>query len=450
MSICLRRAATLTTICLGLCLADCSGGETERRLTGADRHRLVESICAEIDRLYPHEDIALRTREGLLEEHRSGGFDSIDSPQAFASRLTESMEELSHDRHLDLYYNPTMAAELLARERAGDDAHAGPNPTEVERARWEHFGFKELKTLDGNVVYLDLRVFFAAQHAADTAVAAMDFMAGSSAVIIDLRRNGGGWDDMVTLLASYFVRTGESRVLSVTRSRLDDSYWASMLSSWVPGRKLVDIPVYLLISGSTASAAEAFASILDHVNDRVVLVGETTAGAENPVENVTLDHEFVLKIPCYEKIYFGTREGWEGKGIQPDIEVPAEQALETAHLHALRSLRQQHGSDEVAREMLEWAIDGLKANAEPFDVPLTVLETYAGRYRGARILLEGSELLLQFDGRPGRRLLAVNETTFVVEGRDDLRVRFVREDRRTMGFERMYADGYRALVAREQ
>jgi hypothetical protein len=428
------------------CIANGQEGTSEQ-LTGAKRERLIEAVAEKIDRLYPVEDVGRRTREGILGNLRSGRYDGITTGKEFAARLTADMEELSRDRHLDLYHDPTMAREILAREADGD-AQAGPNPTEIEHARWENFGFKELRILDGQVGYLDLRMFFAAKHAGSIAVAAMDFLSRSNAVIIDLRLNGGGWDDMVTLLAGYFVDIEESEVVAVSRYTPDESYFASMVSAYVPGEKLTGIPVYILVSGSTASAAEAFASIVKHLNEDVVLVGRTTAGAENPVEMFALDSEFVLKIPCYKKVYFGTRSGWEGKGIQPDVEVAADQALETAHLHALQTLRERL-TDDIAREKLQWGIDGRRAVVQPAEVFRETLESYAGRYRSARIALDGDELYVQFGDPPRRKLFAVSDDYFVVEGRDDLRLRFVSERGRVVALERIYSDGYRSLASKE-
>jgi len=416
-------------------------------LTAAERGELVEKVCKEIERLYPFEELGGKTRDGIRERLRSGAYDEVTSPDAFAARVTADMEDLSGDKHLDLYHDPVLAAEILAREGT-DDAQAGASPSQVESARWENFGFKAVRLLDGQVGYLDLRMFFAARHAGPTAVAAMEFLSASNALIIDLRRNGGGWDDMVTLLAGYFLDPQESEVVAVLQSTLDESYFASVVPSYVPGKRMADIPLYLLTSSGTASAAEAFASILKHARPDVVTVGQTTAGAESPVEFVALNDVFVLKIPCYRKVYFGTRPGWEGAGLAPDIEVPIDRALETAHLHALRALSERF-TDETAREKLDWAVDAYRAVLEPQAVARDVLESYAGRYRGARVFLDGADLFLQFDDRPKRRLVAISPDYFLVEDRDDLRLRFVREGGSVTGMERIYSDGYRALHPRE-
>ena len=416
-------------------------------LTAAERKALIKGVCSRIEKIYPFEEIGRTTREGLLRNYTAGEYDHVLSRAEFAVRVTADLEDLSRDKHLDLYYDPVLAAELIAREKAGNK-QVGETAAQVERARWENFGFKAIRMLDGQVGYLDLRMFYAAKYAGGTAAAAIEFLSGSKAVVVDLRLNGGGWDDMVTLLSSYFVDRNESEILAITQSTLDKSYYASVVPSFVPGKRLTGIPVYILTSSRTASAAEAFTSIVRHLNSDVVVVGQRTAGAENPVGVVALDSQFVLKIPCYRKIYFGGRLGWEGTGLTPDVEVSSDRALETAHLHALHTL-QSKLTDSLAQEKIQWAIDGYQAVLQPKTVELNILQSYAGRYGKAQVAIEGENLCVQFEHGPRKRLLPISANYFLIEGRDDLRLRFVTEHGRIIAIERIYSDGYRNLDMRQ-
>ncbi len=422
-------------------------GPQRSDLTPAERETLIKAVCARIERVYPVEEIGRMTREGLSRKLNAGEYDNVQSRAEFAARVTADMESLSRDKHLDLYYDPALAAEVNARQK--DRSKEGRvDPAEVESARWENFGFRELRMLDGQVGYLDLRTFFAARYAGATAVAAMEFLSGSKAVIVDLRSNGGGWDDMVTLLASYFADLDETRIAALTQSTLDSSYFASVVPSFVPGKRLTGIPVYLLTSSRTASAAEAFVSIVKSLNRDVISVGQRTAGAENPVGMLALDAQFVLKIPCYRKIYFGDRPGWEGTGLTPDVEVSSDRSLETAHLHALHEL-QRRLTDTVAQAKIRWAIDGYEALLEPKTIGLEILRSYAGRYYKASVVLEGQNLFVQFDDQPRKRLIPISSDYYLIEARDDLRLRFVGERGRITALERIYSDGYRSLALKQ-
>ena len=443
-SIC-RLSLTAPIGALLMMVSTAGSNAAEGTLKPGDVKAVVAQTCVEIARLYPVPELGKRTSAELTRRMGSGEYDGITLPARLAARVTSDLEAVSHDKHLELLYDPVMAAELA--HGGPSDAETGLTPSQIESARWENYGFKEVRMLEGQVGYLDLRMFFAPRYAGPTAAAAMGFLAGSKAVIIDLRRNGGGWDGMVTMLAGYFLDLKEAKLMALSRSTLDGSYFASVVPAYLPGPNLSEVPVYLLTSPVTASAAEAFVSILTHASPNVTVVGETTAGAENPVEWVPLKAGFVLQTPCYRKLFFGSRPAWEGTGLVPDIKVPADTAFDAAYQDALRMLSARL-TGTVAREKLRWARDDLRARRTPHVIARHLLSDYAGRYRGARVTLSGNALVVEFTGRPANRLLAINDDTFVVAERDDLHIHFVRKDGTVVGFERVYSDGYLAMHER--
>lgn len=58
--------------------------------------------------------------------------------------------------------------------------------------------------LNENIGHLDLRGFNQARRAGESPVAAMNFLTSSNAIMIDLRKNGGGRPSMIQLRSSYF------------------------------------------------------------------------------------------------------------------------------------------------------------------------------------------------------------------------------------------------------
>jgi C-terminal processing protease CtpA/Prc len=107
-------------------------------------------------------------------------------------------------------------------------------------------------------------------------MAAMNFLADSDALIVDLRDNRGGAPQMAALLSSY---------LFDERTHLDDIYDRRQNSTeqvWtfphLPGKKLTGKPLFVLTSTRTFSAGEQFSYDLK-VLKRATLIGETRAGA---------------------------------------------------------------------------------------------------------------------------------------------------------------------------
>jgi C-terminal processing protease CtpA/Prc len=146
------------------------------------------------------------------------------------------------------------------------------------------------------------------------------------AVIFDLRDNNGGAGDMVVLLCNHLL---EADLLLYTFAGRSDDAPTEMRSSTCDQHFGTAIPVYILTSENTWSAAEAFTYILQDF-DRAVVVGERTAGMANPSRTFTIAERFDLTVP-FLLIRYGKSGGtFAGVGVTPDIEVSSESALETA------------------------------------------------------------------------------------------------------------------------
>ncbi|HYJ86762.1 MAG TPA: S41 family peptidase [Pyrinomonadaceae bacterium] len=66
-----------------------------------------------------------------------------------------------------------------------------------------NFGFEKVERLNGNIGYMELDGFVTSELGAETAIAAMQFLANTDALIIDLRYNGGGVPGTAQLIISY-------------------------------------------------------------------------------------------------------------------------------------------------------------------------------------------------------------------------------------------------------
>ena len=113
----------------------------------------------------------------------------------------------------------------------------------------------------------------------------------------------------------------------------------SYSADYVPGKRSVDQPVYILTSGRTFSAAEEFTFDLKNL-ERATVVGDTTGGGGHTVASHMFDFDgfrIGIRLPFGRAYNPENDEGWEGVGVIPDIPVPADQALEVAQLDALRT-----------------------------------------------------------------------------------------------------------------
>lgn len=135
--------------------------------------------------------------------------------------------------------------------------------------------------------YLDLRRFVEPEFGGDALVAAMRLVAPALALILDLRRNGGGQPGGVKLLCSYLlgpepVHFCDFRWRVVGDGGDGGDATERVEQSWtlphVPGPRYgADRPVYVLTGPDTFSGAEAVAFCLQN-RRRATVVGERTGG----------------------------------------------------------------------------------------------------------------------------------------------------------------------------
>jgi hypothetical protein len=237
---------------------------------------------------------------------------------------------------------------------------------------------------------------------------------------VDLRRNGGG-NQMVNYVASYFLSDGTPQTWNYTRIMGDTMKNVSMP---VGGKKRLDIPVYVLTSGRTASAAEAFAFTLQSAG-RAKVVGGTSAGAGYNSMVFPLTDEMGLSISIGRAFYPTTGRGWEVTGVQPDIATPVEQALAAAHADALKTLAERE-TDPRHRQELAWTREVVEAQLHPVAVSPEALAAFAGTYGTRIVTVDGGQLLFQRRaGRPGEPMTAISATGFAPSPTE--RVEFVRD-----------------------
>jgi len=93
----------------------------------------------------------------------------------------------------------------------------------------------------------------------------------------------------------------------------------------------------VLTSKNTGSCAEEFAYDIQQLK-RGTLIGETTAGGANPGSMVRLSANFAAFIADGRAVNPVSKANWEGVGVKPDVSVPADDALSTAHVQAIEGL----------------------------------------------------------------------------------------------------------------
>ena len=271
---------------------------------------MIDALSRELQRTYVFPDKAAAMERQLRANLAAHKYDAIDQVSALARMLTEDLQAITHDKHL--------------RVRAGAPGPGGAGGA----GRQSTFG--ESRRLEGNIAYVEIRTFSeSADDARDRAEAVMGAAADATALILDVRANGGGRPEAVALVSSYLF--GDQPVhLNSLYFRPADRTDEFFTDPNVRGKKFgAAKPVYVLTSARTFSGAEEFAYNLQALK-RATIVGETTGGGAHPGGVVALPHGLSAFIPSGRAINPVTQTNWEGTGVKPDVAVAAPDALEKA------------------------------------------------------------------------------------------------------------------------
>jgi hypothetical protein len=311
----------------------------------------IESLASKLETKYTIPETGAKYASALRSNLAKGDYDQIGDSKALAERLTADLRSVAPDGHLRVEAVDSDAPTGDSSEHGGPDK--GPrvvvrrNPLNPTR-----FGppIADAKWITDGVAYIAFNLF----PGDDDTVAAVDqFMkshAGAKALIIDGRKHHGGGLEEMNVLFSYLFKEKTTLVdmdvsESVARQNgLPMGNSPTLINVKAPAgivrrehiaipnesdRRWNDTKVYYLTSSRTASAAEHLALAFKHTH-RATLVGETTAGGNHFGGFEPLGEGLAAFIPVGRTIDPDTGKDWEGVGIEPDVKVPADQALDTA------------------------------------------------------------------------------------------------------------------------
>jgi hypothetical protein len=381
---------------------------------------LVDSLANQINRYYVDRESAKKMSAHLRKRFLEGKYNGVRDPHLLAGLLTTDVLSVCRDEHFHVEYNPE-----LSNEAAGNIEDVPKMVSEklkMERAR--NFGFRKIEILNGNIGYLEITSFSRLnQYSRETADAALRMLGNASALIIDLRYGVGGSPDMVNhIMGKFFKDKVHTADIFIRSENATMTYWTTPDSTF---GNLSSIPIYVLTSYKTFSAAEGLTYQLQ-VLHRATIVGETTRGGAHTVTYRPLSSGFVTDIPFGRALDPATKQNWEGKGITPDIKVEAELALEAAEA-AYFEKAFAVAKDSAEKRTLRWQYDLLKSANHPYASDSVRLRSFSGRFGPYNISYKGGTLFYQKTGKARFPLVPMGETKMRPKGNDTFVVEFIRD-----------------------
>ncbi len=285
-------------------LAAMPAGAAEPTIGVKDAADIVRQISDLLQKNYPFPNIATAYTAALTTNMKAGRYNDLGAC-ALAERLTADLRAAHKDLHLEVNCHQGLVEAILNPK----EDESGPAHYVVDRVALDPT--LRMAYIKSPGPWSPTRDDF------ERIQNAMGMAAGARYVIIDITGNGGGSGDIGNFLASYFYPVGDDELMNVGLHR-DGVEEPEHTFPYVPGPRFADAKLYILVDATTASAAEGFAFALQRLK-RATIVGEQTAGAGIAAFEAPLPRGLSIMVPNKLIVAPGTKTGWEGVGVTPDI-----------------------------------------------------------------------------------------------------------------------------------
>jgi hypothetical protein len=295
---------------------------------------------------YVFPDQAERAAAAIEARLEAGEYDGLDEI-TLTDRVTIHLQDITGDKHLRLRLGGGPGPRREPAKR--------PDREKMRKmGRLDNFGIRRVERLNGNVGYIDLRRMAVPANAGPAIAAAMELVAGTYALIIDMRHNGGGAPEGVVFWCSYLFDGEPTHLNDIFRADTGETrqFWAL---PYVPGTRYPDQPVYMLTSERTFSGGEDLCYTLQALG-RAQVIGETTGGGAHPTRPFPVSAAVHIGIPFARSVNPVTGTNWQGTGVVPDVAVPEAQAYDVAYARALEHVL---GLDDVPPPIADEAREAL-------------------------------------------------------------------------------------------
>lgn len=375
-----------------------------------EKKETINKLIQMINERYTFFEVAKKIESHLHQQVKKNAYQQITDPVEFANAITNDLQLVSKDKHLRVEYSAQVLPPQPENEVTEIPASEKENFSNMLRN--QNYGIRKIDVLKGNIGYLDIAFFCTPEFAGDTYAAAMNYLAHTDQLIIDLRNCGGSTSPFaIPFICSYFF---ESPV------HLNDLLWRKnneVTQSWtyahIPGKKYLNKPIYILTSNSTFSGAEEIAYDLQ-VLKRATIIGQVTGGGANPGGTFRINDHFAAFIPFGRAMNPITKTNWEGVGVQPDTLINSRLALIKAQQLAMEHTLNMSKDEQWKNAVSNWLTE-LKKSKPVFKPVVFELKGFpdarevyvAGSFndwspKATKMLRQGDKWTVKTESEPGK------------------------------------------------
>ena len=415
------------------------------QINSASKNTLITNLCKTLNRNYVYPEKAKSMIEFLVQQNVKGIYDSLRNENELANRVTKDLRSIYGDKHLRIDYNPELEKEIL-EFLSSKKGSKKITSEDIEIDKKKNFHFRKVEILSSNIGYIELNGFAVpSQSTSKTIHAAMQLVANTDALIIDLRNNFGGNGKVTGEILGYFfsAKTLTGRSFNRIENKWTDEYVKNS------NDLVLNMPIYLLTSHRTFSAAESFAYNLQNLKNAVI-IGENTRGGAHLTRSFSLGNGFVGFIPFMRGENVITKTDWEGTGVIPIFKVEEEYSLAAAKTKILEAKLSKAKSDDEKRQ-INYLINYSKSKNTKFNPDLSVISSFVGEYEYFEVTLKDNQV--HFMDKKNHKMpiktKAITDTLYQIE--DDYQIEFVMDEKgKCTAFKMYWDDGYEETILKNK
>ena len=414
-----------------------SWSQTLPALNKEMRTDITDSLVSALLNNYVYPEKAKSMSFYIKSQLGKGAYDTLINPDHFANIVTNDVRSIYPDKHLIIRYDPGLEKRIMAFNNTNKI-----DSVDIKREQKQNFFFKKAEILPGNTGYIVFTNFADTnQWSRKTVRTAMQFVAYTDALILDLRNNFGGNATMAGEIISYFYN--QPTFTGRAYNRITNTWteqWADNKPAITTGIYM-SMPLYILTSERTFSAAEGLAYNLQQIK-KAIIIGDTTRGGAHATRSFALGHGFVGFIPFTRSENAITKTDWEDRGVIPDIAVNEDSALLKAQEQIyLEDLSKAKGDEE--KNKFKWLINDLKTKTLKLVIPASALKQYTGQYEEFVFTLRKKELYCTNTHQKAKtdKLTPITTTLFKID--EQSQVEFIKDDKgKFSGIKLYWNDGW--------
>src|SRR6476661_7316163 len=157
----------LAILCsLALSCAVVSFAQTEQpdlTIVAATRTQVIDGILKRLNDSYVFPETAKKMEQSIRERQSNKEYEQVTSAKEFATKLTNDLQAVSHDKHLRVRYS----YDALPDRGPKREPTAEEREQEKRELTWMNHGFTKVERLPGNIGYIDFRGFMDPDLGAD-------------------------------------------------------------------------------------------------------------------------------------------------------------------------------------------------------------------------------------------------------------------------------------------